>query len=495
MRNRGASLPLRWISVVFLLLAVILSVFELVRYSRIRSNFPPGMVIAGIPVGGLDTAQANERMLQVYTAVPVEVRYRDATIQIKPAAVGFTLDVESMMSAADLERLRQPFWTGFWDFLWNRFPIPNPVPLVATFSEERLRGLLVDEIASRYDLAPSAPVPVPGSTDFQPGQAGTVIDINRAVVLVSDAFRSPNDREVVLSFTRVSPPRPSMENLQILLEQIIQQAKYDGTLELYLKDVQTGDEIHFAFDQSQLVKPDLVFTAASTMKIPIMISLFNHINGPLPQDISDLITSMTQYSENGPADQLMEKIIDKNTGPLLVTEDMRTMGLENTFLAGYFFPGAPLLQRFKTPANQRTDVLTDPDSYNQTTPAEMGMLLEDIYNCAEKGGGTFEAVFPGQITQDECRQMIAFLSKNHNGVLLEAGLPEGTRIAHKHGWIIESDNLMHSISDAGIIYTQGGNYILTIYLHDSKQLLFDPANIMVGNLSQAVYNYYNLSTP
>ena len=91
--------------------------------------------------------------------------------------------------------------------------------------------------------------------------------------------------------------------------------------------------------------------------------------------------------------------------------------------------------------------------------------------------------------------MIAFLSKNHNGVLLEAGLPEGTRIAHKHGWIIESDNLMHSISDAGIIYTQGGNYILTIYLHHPKQLLFDPANIMVGNLSQAVYNYYNLSTP
>ena len=485
-------MPLRWISVILLLLAVILAVFELVRYSRIRTNFPPGLIIAGLPMGGLDTAQANQRLLQAYTAVPVELRYRDAVIQIKPAAVGFQLDIEAMISAADQERLRQPFWSGYWDFLWNRFPTPEPVPLLASLSEERLRGLLVDEVAPRYNQDPSAPLPVPGSTTFQAGQVGTVIDINRAVVLVMDALRSPTARQVVLGYTRVSPPRPSLENLKILLQQIIQQAGYTGTIELYMDDLQTGDEIHFAIDQSQLVKPDLAFTAASTMKIPIMISVFNHINGPLPEEISNLITLMTQYSENGPADQMMEKVMDKNNGPLIVTEDLRTLGLDNTFLAGYFFPGAPLLERIKTPANQRTDVLTDPDAYNQTTPAEMGMLLEDIYTCAEKGGGTFAAVFGGLISQEDCRQMISFLSKNHNGVLLEAGIPEGTRIAHKHGWIIESDNLMHSISDAGIVYTQGGNYVITIYLHDAHQLLFDPANIMVGNLSQAVYNYYNL---
>ena len=27
------------------------------------------------------------------------------------------------------------FWTGFWDFLWNRFPTPTPVPLIATVSD------------------------------------------------------------------------------------------------------------------------------------------------------------------------------------------------------------------------------------------------------------------------------------------------------------------------------------------------------------------------
>jgi beta-lactamase class A len=191
------------------------------------------------------------------------------------------------------------------------------------------------------------------------------------------------------------------------------------------------------------------------------------------------------------ADKLMSTILGSTTGPLMVTEDMQTLGLDNTFLGGYFYPGAPLMQRFQTPANQRTDISTDPDVYNQTTPTDMGMLLEDIYFCAEKGGGTFEAAFPGQISQAECKQMIAYLSKNRNGVLLEAGLPEATQVAHKHGWVIESDNLMHTISDAGIVFSAGGNYIISVYMHDPQQLLWDSANLMVSKLSQAVYNYFN----
>jgi beta-lactamase class A len=494
MRNRGAFLPLRWVSVTFLLIASILSAVQLVRYSRIRSNYPPGMVIAGIPVGGLNGQQASERLLQAYNAVPVEVRYRDSVIQIKPAAVDFKLNMEGMLAAADLERVQQPFWTGFWNFLWNRIPKPEPVPLLSTISEERLRVLLNSEIAARYDQQPEASVPNPGQTSFQNGQPGTVLDINRAVVLVSDAFRSPGNRQVALSFNRIDPPRPSSENLKILLQQIVQLDGYDGTIELYLKDLQTGQDIHFAYDNGQLIKPDIAFTAASTMKIPIMIAILRREPYPLPPEIDNMINLMIEYSENGPADQLMEKVLDGTLGPLDVTKDMETLGLDNTFLAGYFFPGAPLLQRIQTPANTRSDISTDPDSYNQTTPAEMGMLLEDIYYCAEKGGGTFAAVFPGQLTQEKCQLMISYLSKNRNGVLLEAGLPEGLRIAHKHGWIIEADNLMHSISDAGIVYSPGGSYVLSIYMHDKQQLLFDKANLMVCEISEAVYNYMNLSS-
>ena len=441
MRNRGSLFPLRWVSIVLIFLAVALSAVQLVRYSRIRTSFPPGMVIAGIPVGGLEIQQAAERLLRAYTAVPVEVHYRDAVIQIKPSVVGFSLDLELMMAAADLERVSRPFWTGFWDYLWNRVPVPDPVPLISTLSEERLRAFLQDEIAARYDQPPSAALPVPGSTSFQPGQSGTILDVDRAVLLIGDAFSSPNARQVNLTFSRVSPPRPSMENLKILLEQIVQMGEYDGTLELYVNDLQTGQEVHFAYDQGQLIRPDIAFTAASTMKIPIMTSVFLREPEPLSQEATELLALMIEYSENGPADNLMETVLDQTTGPLMVTEDMQTIGLENTFLGGYFYPGAPLIRLFTTPANERDDISTDPDVYNQTTPTDMGMLLEDIYHCAENGGGTFQAVFPNQLSQSECRSMIALLSKNRNGVLLEAGLPEATQIAHKHGWIIEFGQL------------------------------------------------------
>lgn len=491
-RNRSIFVSLRWISVLLIFLAAGLTSLELVRYSRVRSSFPPGMVIAGIPVGGLDQQSAAARLMQAYTAVPVELRYRDAVIQIKPAVIGFELDTSSMLAAADLERLKQPFWPGFWDFLWNRLPTPAEIPLRASYSEDRLRAFLKDEVAVRYDQDPTAPMPAPDTAGFRPGQAGTVLDIDRAVTLIDSALRSPGSRVVNLTFDKITPPRPPMQNLEVLLQHIIESSGYDGLIEVYIKDLQNGQEIHFAEQNGSLVQPDIAFTAASTMKIPIMVSIMSRVGEPVPPEVSEQMAEMIELSQNDPADRMMETIIDKNAGPLEVTKDMKALGLENTFLAGYFYPGAPLLSRIQTPANQRADVTASPDPYNQTTAAEMGQLMEDIYYCAETGGGTFSVALPGKISQAKCREMVSYLVENKIAVLLQAGLPEGTRIAHKHGWIIETDGLMHTIADTGLVYTNGGNYVISVFMYHPVQLLFDPANLMVARISQAVYNYFNL---
>jgi beta-lactamase class A len=491
-RNRSVFVTLRWISVFLIFMAVALTVFQLVVYSRIRSNFPPGMVIAGVPVGGLTQVEASDRLLQAYTAVPVEVRYRDAVIQIRPSVIGFELDTQAMITAADLERLQQPFWPGFWDFLWNRIPAPRQVPLRATYSEDRLRAFLTGEIAVRYDQDATAALPQPGNASFRPGRAGTTLDIDRAVTLIDSALRSPASRVVNLTFNRINPPRPSIQNLQILLQEMIEEAEYDGIIEIYVSDLGTGQEVHFAYNESQLAPPDIAFTAASTMKIPIMVSVMSRLPEPTDPDIELMIEQMIELSLNDPADRLMETVIDRNFGPLEVTKDIQALGLNNTFLAGYFYAGAPLLQRFQTTANQRTDLVAGPDPYNQTTAAEMGMLLEDVYRCSENGGGTFAAALPGTISQAECRQMVSYLVLNKIAQLLQAGLPEGTRIAHKHGWIIENDGLMHTIADAGIVYTPGGDYVISVFMYHPVQMVWDPANLLVAEISQAVYSYFNL---
>lgn len=499
MRSSSSIPVLRGISIALLSIALVMAVISLVGYSRQRNNYPRGMTIAGVEVGGVDPRIASERVLQVY-ASPIEVSYGGAVFQINPTTVGFQLEMDSMIAAADLERTGGSFWGGYWNYLWNRDPDPVNIPLRATIAEDRLTDYLRNEISARYDQPPTPAQPVPGGTTFTPGEPGTVLDINSAVRLIEEALRSPTSRSVVLSFQRSAAARPTFENLEILLKQNINVAGFDGVLGFYLFDLQNGQEIHFAMDKGEAISvtPDVSFTASSTVKIPIMVSYFiKHGASAMDEPGSTLLTDMIRLSENPPADRLMEDL-DKFTGPLIVTGDMRKIGLENTFLAGFFCSAelpCPLLERISTPANQRTDVSTDPDPFNQTTPSDAGMLLTDIYQCATEGGGALVAAFPDKINGAICQQMINFLESDKIGVLIEAGVPEGTPVAHKHGWITEpSSGVIKNISDSGIVYTPGGNYVLVIYAYHPVQTIWEPVSGLFAQLSQTVYNFYNLPT-
>ncbi len=494
MRNRNTNIVLRGTAIFLLIVATILTISSLVAYSRQRNSYPPGMTIAGVPVGGLDPQAASQRILQVYST-PVEIQYGGGTIQVEPQILGFQMDVDSMLAAADLARTGGVFWAGWWDYLWNRDPSAQAVPLRATIAEDRLRAYLQTEVAPRYD-SPSTPAqPIPGTTTFRPGQPGQTLDVERAIPMIEDALRSPSSRIVTLVSTQnATAGRPTLQNLEILMKQQVTGSGFGGAIGVYMLDLQNGQEIHFALNQGQElpVSPtDVAFTAPSTIKIPILVAYFiAHGTGPVDDSVNTKILNMIHKSDNVASDDVMAEL-DPTTGPLIVTQDMQKLGLQNTFLAGFFAPGSPLLQKFSTPANQRTDVFNDPDVYNQTTPADMGMLLEDIYQCSETGGGALVAAFPGRINQDVCKKIISYLVADKIGVLLEAGVPEGTQVAHKHGWVPDTDGVVRNFSDAGIVYTPGGNFVLVIYTHHPVQIVFDDANHLFANLTQAVYNYYN----
>ena len=199
---------------------------------------------------------------------------------------------------------------------------------------------------------------------------------------------------------------------------------------------------------------------------------------------------MFRSSLNPASDDAM-KLLDETRGPLVVTDTIQALGLNNTFISMFFAPGSVALKLINTPANSRTDVNTDPDTYSQTTPSDMGMLLEDIYLCAQNGGGSLIAVFPGHIDQAGCQHMIQYMEEDKLGALIQAGVPEGTIVAHKHGW----DNNENQFNDAAIIYTPAGNYVLTIYSYNPMQFQWDTTSPMYAELSRAIYNYFNLPSP
>jgi beta-lactamase class A len=491
MRRRGPFSALRFLSLGLLLAAIILAAFQLVRFSRVRSYLPAGLIVANVPVGGLDREQAAQRLAEVYS-IPVEMRYNGARIQLNPSIIDFKLETENMLALASLERTQKVFWEDFWDYLWGRTTFPTQIPLAANYSEERLR-LFLSDVSQRYDQ-PSAPaLPIPGQASFQPGTPGLELNVDSSIPLIEAALFSLDNRSVELPLQRVEPSRPVFDNLEVLLKQTLQVSGFDGLAGIYLLDLQTAQEHHFAYRNGEdlPVNPDIAFTASSIIKIPIMVSAFRRMSDSSDAEAMKLIEDMVDKSGNEAADWLMDRVIDPQRGPLIVTEDMQALGLENTFLSGYFSLGSPLLALIETPANLRTDVFTDPDPYSQTTPSDIGMLLEDIYQCSQNGGGALPAVFPGQITQAECQAMNDYLIKNRLPVLLTAGLPEATRIAHKHGWVT-LNGIINTIGDAGIVYSPGGNYVLVIFLYHPDQLIWEPAAALIAQLSQAVYNFYNI---
>ena len=476
------------LGVLFIICSLTITLVEYNRFQSRQAVFPIGSLIAGLPVDGLGEDEAIEK-IEMHYRQPLLLEIRGESIPVISGDIGFRIDAPGLV-AEGIQSLEN---SSFWDYLWGRSQTnPVDVPLAADIDEDQIISYLNEEIIPRYLQRGTPMTPIPGTTNFHPGQPGQTLDIPEASADIQQALLSPELQDVPLAVIEGVVPSPPEGMLKAFLEHNINWSGFDDLVEIYTASMVTGEEHHFAIRSGADVPPDVAFTAASTIKIPIMVSALKRTGDPTPEEVVNLLERMIVFSENPPADTLMSTYTDQVRGPLLVTEDMASLGLENTFLAGYFYLGAPLLERFETPANLRTDVNLDPDIYSQTVSSEIGQLLTGIYQCAQDGSGLLTETFPGEITQSECQLMIDILSANRIGLLIEAGLPPEGLAAHKHGWAQELDGLLHSMSDAAIVFTPAGDYVLNIFIYDTDRLDFDQGNRLIARLSQTVYNFYNV---
>lgn len=487
--QRRKTTSLRWLPAVFggsfLLLALLIGIFDAIGFKKTPIVYPVGVSVQGIPLGGLDRSQAETRLAEAF-AVPVELRYRQARMQFFPAELGFRPDYSATLDEIEANLPKNSWVTH----LWGKTKGSNPtdVPLIAAVDLNQAQELLRQVIPLRYDQPATAAMPIPYSTNYEAGQPGySLQSLEAAAEQIEVALLSTNQRVVILDVRETPALMLDRVNLEIFLKQTIQLEKYNGLIEIYQRDLTSGETLHIALRANQAVTPDVAYSAASTIKIPIMVSTMRRLEEPLPSQASNWMQQMIGESLNPPADGLMKAYMDNNSGPLMVTADMRELGYQNTFLAGYFEPGSPLLESISTPANQRRDIFLDPDFYNQTVPSETGDLLWKIYRCANQN----ELMFNGQVTASECQQMLNYLLENQIHALIEAGLPPEGRAAHKHGWTNDLDGLIHTISDSGVVYTPGGDYVLVIFAYTEQQFLYDTANQLFAKLSQSIYNAYN----
>ncbi|MGQ0600134.1 MAG: serine hydrolase [Anaerolineales bacterium] len=487
MLNRGRFNLLFIFAAVCLVASAALFLFELYRYSQTFARMPAGLSLGGVPVGGLSETDALQQLITTYNA-PVELRYRDEVILLDPPVVGFEVNAAVMLPQVTQFRNTSGFWSGLWDYLWLQIAPVRDVPLRAQYSQDRLRAFLAD-LAARYDEPGNPPTADPNTLGFEPGEPGHTLNTEAAVELINRALYSPRERTVTLPVAEQTIVQPTYQTLAELLKQNLQQYQFDGVASIFLSDLNTGDELTFSLSNGEPVTGPVAYSAMSIIKVPIMTSLFARRSGELTQEDDLLLQRSLEESQNTATDFLL-KTIGRNDGfegTRQMTNDMRRLGLVNTYLSGLLDVQGAVLSPYATPANGRADVSTNPDPYNQTTADDMGTLLVMLYQCS-KGGGTLPAAFPGEFTPQECQLMIDLLSQNKLGPSLIAGGSPGGFVAHKHGW----DTVpLTNIADAALVFTPGGDYALVIYMHRPQTIGFPEANRIVISLAQAVYNFYN----
>jgi hypothetical protein len=194
--RRGAVAWAEWGAIILIVIGAAVLAVQLNSYSNFRERYPSSMLVAGVDVGGLTQDEAAQQISAVYNS-EVDLYYQGERIPLDPTDVEFTLDLDPMLQAASAQRDAQNFWSGFWDFLWNRPVEVKPVDLQASFTPRRLQAILAN-IAATRDAPPQPPVPVPATLDFQPGEPGYQMNLEAAQPLIETALLSATNRQATL---------------------------------------------------------------------------------------------------------------------------------------------------------------------------------------------------------------------------------------------------------------------------------------------------------
>lgn len=490
-RRRGVPFLLLF-GIACVLMAVILFITDLIAFTQRETSLPNGITIAGVPVGNLSLAQATARIEQIY-ASPITVYYRDYPINITPDSVGFRLNLPTMLANATATSEQEGgFWQRFFNDLLGRSNTQTlDIPLIAEYQQSALRAQ-IDQIASVFDRSSAnASFDLQSFSAFS-GESGYAMDKEEALELIDTALKSATVRFVDLPVSGGQFSQPTLETLRELIISYLDSEGfiYDGqtsVASVFIMDLKTGEEIN--------ILGDVAFTAASTIKMPILLSYFKVLEGEVNQDNAFLMANSLLCSANSTSNLIMKDIIGRGnlfTGIAEVTNTAQYLGAKNTFITAPFIDGSPnqelgSIAPPKTAPNVAYN--TSPDPFNQTTAEDLGTLFALVYDCANYNSGLITAYPNGEFTQRECRQMLELMSGLDLNRLLEAGVPEGTRIAYKNGWVGEVTGV------SGIVFPPNGrDFVISIFIWEDTGARGFQDYIrlwpIVENITRATWNYF-----
>lgn len=261
---------------------------------------------------------------------------------------------------------------------------------------------------------------------------------------------------VLLGVTGVAPlSGQRLDSLRAAIEQRIARAPARA-VGVYFRDLGTGDTL--------LVSADVRFHAASTMKVPVMIQLFR-----------DRDAGTLSLDDSIPVTNTFRSIVDGSPYQLDRADDSDSSLYEQV---GRKLPIRRLIELMETvSSNLATNLLIDrvgatranatahalgADSILVLRGVEDGKAYRAGMNnttTARDLGALFTALAQDRAASPAaCREMLEILGRQAFTEGIPAGLPPGTRVAHKTGWV--GGVVYH---DAGIVYPASGSpYVLVV---------------------------------
>lgn len=488
-KRRGRIPVLSILSLTLLAAAGAIFIVELLNFSQREDRIPADVTVGGVAVGGLSQTEAVVTWEEAFSR-PVTLYYGDSPILLEPNIIDFRPNSETMLaSALSSGQGQSDFWFRFWNYLINQETQRGGanIPLQANYQRALLRDFLED-IAARYDRTSGrAGYDVPTLSVYA-GNQGSQLDIDAAMEMIDAALYNSENRVVELPVGGPDSSRPTLDTLrQLIIDYLDTQGfPYDGqttVASVYIQDLTTGEELNLL--------GDVAMSAASTMKVPILIDFYRQLDREPTPDEAFIMANSLLCSRNSSSNLLMEFIGDGNilSGLASVSETAQFLGARNTYIVSNFaegFAGETFVQIAIPATTPNPNFNTRPDTLNQTTAEDVGSLFGMIYDCATQDSGLMVAD-PNAFTANECRQMLELMSANDLNRLLQAGLPVGTRISHKNGW------LDAVVGDAGIVYPPNGrNYIISVFLWEDVAFQnYERMWPLLEGISRATWNYFN----
>ncbi|MDP3954869.1 MAG: serine hydrolase [bacterium] len=205
---------------------------------------------------------------------------------------------------------------------------------------------------------------------------------------------------------------------------------------------------------------DQEFTAASLIKLPVILTLYQEVEkGKMSLD--DKYT-LRQADKRSGAGGLQYRPVGTVYTFRQLAEVMGQQSDNTAFAAMSYILGEAKIQSVIDNLGMAKTSFTR----NETTPNDMGLFWRKLY------GGSV-------VTREHREEILSFLTKTAYEDRIPAGVPEGTRVAHKIG------NETGVFSDAGIVFADKP-FILVIL---SKNALEREAKTALPEITKAVWGF------